>query len=164
MRRTLSSLQTSTIKIIFPIGWIFGLCVALSRLLGLSQSADPSEKWVLLGLLVIHGVQNWLIMRLKTISVDDHNLYIANFTKEISVPLSEIFNVTQTRWPRWRLVTIHLKSTSEFGNKIAFIPKARFLDFGQHPVVRELKALAKKAATVEQTRLDSTLEESEGQL
>jgi len=121
--------------------------------LGISQSSDQSEKWVLLGFSLILTASNWLYMRLKTIDVDDHNLYISNFTKEISLPLSEILNVTQNRWLRGELVTIHLKSASEFGKKILFLPRFRFFPFGQHPVVRELKALAKKASTVEQTSL-----------
>jgi hypothetical protein len=153
MRRTLSSLQTIPLKIFSPIVWIFALGLALNRFLGVFQSEDQAGKWIFLGFLVLYSLQTWECMRLKTIDVDDHNLYIGNFTKEISVPLSEILNVTPKRWPRWQVVTIHLKSSSEFGNKIEFIPKARFFAFGQHPVVRELKALAKKASTVEPVEL-----------
>lgn len=87
----------------------------------------------------------WGALRLKVISIDDHNLYILNYTKEISVPLSEIRDVTQNRWLTGEMVTIHLESPSEFGCKIRFFPKSRFFSFGEHPVVRELKALASKA-------------------
>ena len=154
MRRTLSSLQTIPLKIFSPIVWIFALGLTLIGFFGVSQSKDQAGEWIFLGFLVLFSLQTWACMRLKTIDLDDHNLYIGNFTKEISVPLSEIVNVTPKRWPGWQLVTIHLKSPSEFGNKIEFLPKARFFAFGQHPVVRELKALAKKAATVEHNGLD----------
>jgi len=92
----------------------------------------------------------WGALRLRVISIDDHNLYILNYTKEISVPLSEIINVTQNRWLKGEMVTIHLQSRSEFGCKIHFLPKVRFFAFGQHPVVRELKALARNAQAVQQ--------------
>ena len=153
MRRTLSSLLTIPSKIISLVSWVIALGIALTMFFGISQSANQSEKWIFLGVLIIFTVATWFEIRLKTIDVDAHNLYISNFTKEISLPLSEILNVTQNRWLRGELVTIHLKSPSEFGKKILFLPRSRFFPFGQHPVVRELKALAKKASTVEQTSL-----------
>jgi len=101
MRRTLSSLQTIPLKIFSPIVWIFALGLALNRVLGVFQSEEQPGKWIFLGFLVLYSLQTWECMRLKTIDVDDHNLYIGNFTKEISVPLSEILNVTPKGWPRW---------------------------------------------------------------
>src|SRR5215471_16478487 len=125
MRRALSSRQTIFLKILLPILWLFAVSfVLLISFFGDSQSADPT-KWIFLGFVIIQSAQVWECIRLKTIEVDDHNLYIANYTREISVPLSNILNVKHNRWPRRQLVTIHLKAPSEFGDKIEFIPKAR---------------------------------------
>ena len=150
MRRTLSSLQTIPIKLFFPLLWIFALGLAVSRFFVISKSADRDEGWVFVFILLFITASVWPSVRLKVISVDDHNLNILNYTKEIAVPLSEILNVTQSSWLslRGESVTIYLRSPSEFGNKIEFLPKARLWAFGQHPVVRELKSLAAKAPSV----------------
>jgi len=147
MRRTLSSLQTTPIKIFLPIIWII-LSFIASRLLFFTQSTDASERRIFLFVCAVLTASVWDALRLKVISIDDRNIYILNYTKEISIPLSEILNVTQNRWQRGEHVTIHLQSQSEFGCKIRFLPKVRFFAFGQHPVVRELKALARNAQAV----------------
>lgn len=146
MRRRLSSLETIPIKIIFPVLTIFTLVLALIRFLGIAESPDPDEKWVCLFGLLFFTVASWRYMRLRVIRVDGHNLYISNYTKEIKIPLSEIINVTESGWSRGYWVSIYLKSPSDFGDKIEFIPIPRFLFFEQHPVVRELKSLAAKTS------------------
>ena len=77
-------------------------------------------------------------------SVADGFLYVSNYMKEITVPLTEIYDVTENIWINIHPVTIHLKSPSEFGDKIRFMPKTRFFAwFSSHPIVNELKELAK---------------------
>ena len=125
--RTLSSLNSIPLKILIPVIWIILVLIALGRILFFTKSADPDEKWVFLFFSVFFTAQVWEALRLKVIRIDDHNLYILNYTKEISVPLSEILNVTQNRWLKGgNLVTIQLQSPSEFGCKIRFLPKTRF--------------------------------------
>ena len=47
-------------------------------------------------------------------------------------------------WLNLHPVTIHLNSPSEFSDKIVFMPKVRaFAFFSSHPVVDELKELAR---------------------
>ena len=71
----------------------------------------------------------WICIRLKEVSVDDDFLYVSNYRKEIAIPLSEIYDVTENVWVNIHPVTIHLRSPSEFGDKIVFMPTTRFFAF-----------------------------------
>ena len=150
MKCRLSSLQTVLMKIVFPVIWIpvwgFG---TLMMFLSSSENADASVKWIFLigwasGCVFIF----WSCIGLKEVSVDDNFLYVSNFLKEISIPLSEIYDVTENVWLNSHPVTIHLTSLTEFGDKIVFMPKTRFFTFfSSHPVVNELKELARSKHT-----------------
>jgi len=113
--------------------------------LGNPGASDASAKWIFLfaclsGTAFIY----WSCMRLKAVSVDDNYLYVSNYMREISIPLSEVSDVTENVWLNIHPVTIHLKSPSEFGDKIVFMPTVRFFAFfSSHPVVSELKRLAR---------------------
>lgn len=113
--------------------------------LGGSKDADPVAKWFVLWVLVVGSAFiYWSCIRLKEVSVDDDFLYVSNYLKEISIPLSNIYDVTENVWINIHPVTIHLSSPSEFGDKIIFMPKTRFFAlFSSHPVVKELKVLAR---------------------
>ena len=149
MKRRLSSLQTFTVKIFLPVLWIplWGFAVLMAFIAG-SENAEADPRWILLGTWVVGAaIIYWTAIRLKNVSVDDHYLYVSNYLKEIVVPLSEIYDVTENRWVNTHPVTIHLKSPSEFGDKIVFMPKTRiFAMFSSHPVVNELKELARSSS------------------
>lgn len=84
------------------------------------------------------------VMRYKKVSVDDEFLYVSNYRKEITISVSNIADVTELKWIRTRPITIHLKTDSEFGGKIVFMPKFNgFRVFADNPIVSKLKALAK---------------------
>jgi hypothetical protein len=150
MKRRLSSLQTVLMKIIFPAIWIplwgFG---TLMMFLGELEGADPPPKWVFLFAWIAgFAFLYWTCIRLKEVSVDDNFLYVSNYLKEVSIPLSEIDDVTENVWINIHPVTIHLNSPSEFGDKIIFMPTVRFFAFfSSHPVVNELKKLARSKNT-----------------
>lgn len=88
-------------------------------------------------LLLFNGV------RLKFVTVDDDFLYASNYLREIAIPLWDIYDVTENVWLNIHPVTVHLKHPSEFGDKIVFMPKTRFWVFASHPVVKDLKQLAR---------------------
>jgi len=148
MKRRLSSLQTFLMKFIFPVFWIsiWGTGTLMMFLTGVDDPKAP-PKWLFLILwIVITPFLYWTCMRLKEVSVDDNFLYVSNYLKEIAIPLSEIQDVTENVWVNLHPVTIHLRSSSEFGDKIVFMPTARvFAFFSSHPVVKELKELARSS-------------------
>jgi hypothetical protein len=133
-------------KIIFPALWIPGWGFA-TLMAFISSDADPGAKpFLLFGWVVGSAFIYWTGIRLKEVSVDDNFLYVSNYLKEVSIPLSDIYDVTENVWINIHPVTIHLKSPSDFGDKITFMPKTRFFAFfSSHPVVRELKVLAARS-------------------
>jgi hypothetical protein len=133
-------------KIIFPAVWIplFGFG-ALALFFDGAGDPNAPPKWVFLFMWIVGSAFiYWSCVRLKEVSVDDNFLYVSNYLKEIAIPLSEIDDVTENVWVNIHPVTIHLRSPSEFGDKIVFMPTVRFFAFfSSHPVINELKALAR---------------------
>jgi len=132
-------------KVIFPVFWITGTGFGIVAMFfaGEGKNAPPKLMFLLVWISVIAFIY-WTCMILKAVSVDDDFLYVSNYIKEISIPLSNIEDVTENKWINIHPVTIHLKSPSEFGDKIIFMPKVRvFAFFSSHPVVAELRELAR---------------------
>lgn len=72
-------------------------------------------------------------------SMDDKNLYVSDYRKEIAIPLSEIADVTENRWLHAHPVTINLRNQTVFGDKIVFMPTFKYFAFWTgHPIVGEL--------------------------
>jgi hypothetical protein len=145
MRRRLSSLQTFFAKVIFPVVWLtmWG-SGTFAMFFGRTGRPDEPSKWLFLFVGCAAAVFLYRsIVPLKAVSVDERFLYVSNYVREISIPLSQIYKVTENRWLNHHPVTIHLRLPSEFGDKIVFMPKTRFFAFWSgHPVVAELEALA----------------------
>lgn len=100
----------------------------------------------LIMMLAIWGISLWSCVKLKRVSIDDDYLYVTNFLKGIVVPLSEIEEVKQNKWYQSKFVKIKLRHPTEFGSEILFMPKGSFyFMFGKHPVVEEIKDLAREA-------------------
>ena len=136
-------------KIVMPALWVpmFGTG-ALTMLIGNIEHGENGPPKLLFLFAWIAGAifVYWSCVRLKAVSVDEHYLYVSNYLKEIVIPLSEIEDVTENKWINIHPVTVHLKSGSEFGQRIMFMPTVRFFGFGSHPVVNELKELARVQA------------------
>jgi hypothetical protein len=147
--RTISSAQTFLMKFVFPTFWIsifgFGtLTLFLGGFRGPNNSPPPDGmKWSflagwILGTLFIY----WACARLKKVRIDDSAIYVSNYLKEIRVPFDAIAEVTENRWINIHPVTIRLRSASEFGDRVTFMPKMRIFNWRSHPVVTELRELA----------------------
>ena len=146
MRRKLSSQMTFLLKFIFPVIWVpfFGLSTFWIVIVGLqdTQVLLPALGFVF-AWIAGSAFLYWSCIRLKEVSVNDRQLYVSNYRKEITIPLTEISDVTENVWLNIHPVTIHLSSPSEFGSKIVFMPTYRyFVFFGSHPVVDELKKIS----------------------
>jgi hypothetical protein len=75
--------------------------------------------------LFICAVFYFLTFNWKTVSLKGDTLYVFNYLKRIEIPISNIENVEASIW--WhsspRTIILTLKSPSEFGDKIVFVPK-----------------------------------------
>src|SRR5262245_25198652 len=113
MIRRLSSLQTFYFKFIFPPFWI-GLCglAVLSSYPHLDIKGFPIIffLWIAVSAFIY-----WSCIRLKKVGVDENYLYVSNYLKEISVPVSQITDVTENVWINSHPVTIHFQFSTEFG-------------------------------------------------
>lgn len=147
MKRQLSTKLTILAKIILPGLWLFivGL-ITLMAFLGLEpkSTSQPLPKFLLLGMLIGGAtIYYFTVMKFMAVAVDNRFLYVSNFLKEVSIPLSNVRNVTEIVWLRGNPVTIHLRTPSEFGSKITFIPKSKGFtkSLQSHPVVAELRQM-----------------------
>ena len=109
---------------------------------------DKSPVWLKLWFVIVGigvtAIFYFTVMKYMVVSIDDDFLYVSNYSKEISTPLSNIEKVTELVWVRGHPVTIHLKTASDFGSKIVFTPKAHgFRFFSANPLVAELNELAR---------------------
>ena len=153
--RTLSSAQTFLMKFVFPLLWIGGFALATAGLFLFPGSwhdagGDPPEpqvKWFFL-FLTIGGSALiwWSCVRLKRVRMDDKVLYISNYTREITVPLANVAQVSENRWLNSHPVTIEFHSGTEFGSRVVFMPKFRWFAFlSSHPVVQEIRVAVERA-------------------
>jgi hypothetical protein len=151
MLRTLSSRQTFLMKMLFPAIWIaeFGigtLGLWLGTMHGKGGALPPDAiKWQFLTAWIAGtAFILWVCAGLKRVRVDEKSLYLSNYFREITVPLNMIAEVTENRWINIHPVTVHFLTTTEFGQKITFMPTMRFFGlWSSHPVVAELKQLAR---------------------
>ncbi len=148
MQRNISSKLTFFFKFIFPLLLIpFFIVGHLSIMLDFSETTELPKVFVFLFLIGIIAFIYWFCIRIKKVELLNSSLIVSNYLKEIEIPLSEIDKITENIWMSNHPVTIHLKTSSEFGNKIVFIPTVRLFTFlSSHPIVSELRNLVKSGS------------------
>ena len=156
MRREISISATMP-KLFTPI--IFG-GVSLLLLIGLVQEWKDvafSQMWFPLLWVTAVCAGCCYVLQLKSVSVDDKNLYIRNLLKEVSVPLSEVEHVRYYAIAaNIRPVIIDLRKPCRFGRKIIFEPPPDSLFIPKEPaVVNELRELVKQSKKAESLRTDA---------
>ena len=152
--KTISSAQTFIMKLVFPTLWIsgFGFGTAslwLDFMHGENETSPASEMKFIFLIMWLAGTAFilWSCARLKRVRLDDKHIYVSNYRREISIPLSLIANVTELRWINIHPVTIHLRKETEFGRSITFMPTIRFFAlWSSHPIVTELTQLSRQMA------------------
>jgi hypothetical protein len=130
MKKTISSPFTVFFKFIWPGIW---LTVGLFISLGLLTKGAWLE--VLLGVILIWlpgaFLCYWKQIPLKKVSIDEQCLYVSNYVKEIRIPFRNVEQVREIRgffnMPRY-MIWLELKSPSEFGHLISFVPGAYIKD------------------------------------
>jgi hypothetical protein len=142
---TLSSEQTFFMKFILPILWI-GLFapVTFSWLF----SPDSERKWGTLGVALAGAISiGRTCIGLKRVRMDDHALYISNYSTEIVVPLENVVAITEIRWVRIHPVTIVFRSETAFGSRITLMPPWQWLAYwSSPPVVAQIRDAVDRAA------------------
>ena len=116
-----------------------------------SFAANPPPapmKWIFLALSVLGTASFWwLLGSVKKVRLDQTSLHVSDYRRQIAVPLAEIESVSENWWMSHHPVTIHLRHDTPFGRRITFIPTFRLFPFWRtHPIVNELRKLAREAA------------------
>ena len=148
MKQRLSSEWTGFFKF-FPALWIslFGLATAglfLGVFQGENGSAPPTFMKFLFPIMWVAGscFSYLACASLKEVSVDEHFLYVSNYIADISIPLTDVRDVTENIWLNIHPVTVHLAQASRFGTRVTFMPERAFsYVWTSHPIVGELKTL-----------------------
>lgn len=82
---------------------------------------------------------------LKRARLDGEKLLVSNYIVEREIPINQIAEVRQNRWLNLRPVTITFRTSTPFGNRIAFIPHGFFqmMFWKEDKRVSELRRLAR---------------------
>lgn len=92
------------------------------------------------------AISVWMSYQIKRVYIYGDHLLISDYKKEIAVPLSDIYDVTEMRWMQPYWITITFRRPTEFGDSILFIPPFRMLSFWvANPLVEEIRSTALSA-------------------
>lgn len=134
-RRKLSSRQTFFLKFIAPslIILAFLFMVYMNWELEFAAVALVSM-YTSIGIFL--GIYLYFFRTLKNVWIDDSYLHVSNFSEDLKIPLSQIDRISEMKIFNPRRITIHLKKSGQFGNKIVFLGyHQQWLLFGAHPAV-----------------------------
>ena len=143
--------MTGYYKVLLPVLWIagFGFGTATMWLGKFDQPSQPQTepKYMFLFFFIL-GTAFLLrdFVRLKTVTIENDELVIKNFTRIIRVPVRQINRITESRLMRPKTISLTIYPPCEFGEKIIFIPKAKmdmtFKILTAHPIAKRLRELA----------------------
>jgi hypothetical protein len=148
-KQTISSASTFWMKFVFPAIWIPGfgfgafiLWFGLAR--GKHGELPPAAMKYAFAIIWVLGTTFilWIAIRLKRVRLDETNLYVSKWFREITVPIIEIASVTEARWIKGHPILIHFKNTSACGRSVMFMPRLRLAFGSRHPIVGELQRIA----------------------
>jgi hypothetical protein len=142
MKRRLSSAGTLFWKL-FPVIWISPFVIGLIQLIWewLTLPVDAKSPFadfnplILLFPILGGAFGFWMLGGLKSVYLNSNSLLVSNYLKRIEIPLSNIEDVSRPENSSHQRITIYLRSPSEFGDKIVFMPPL----FMGHEIVEKLR-------------------------
>ena len=122
----LSSSFTFFWKFIFTALWLwiplFSVAQVLWRLVLSQPFSLGKNSFGLLFFIAAAGFVWWMLAPLKTVRLDGDSLLVSNFLRKIRIPLSEVRHIDRPENSSHRRIFIWLRSPSEFGDVIVFMP------------------------------------------
>ncbi len=151
MVRTLSSSDTAFQKYVFPVSW-FCLAGGVNVLMWSGRLFDPrggppspEADIALLAIWLAPPLLAATLTRLlKRVRMSDHGLLISDYRREIFVPFSAIASVSQPKFEPSETVEIKFRAPTAFGDRITFVPRARFAFWRRDPALGELEGRVTK--------------------
>ncbi len=141
MQKEISTPYTFMSKILLPCIWI-----PAAGFIVLKYSFSTAQiPWLLLFSWIFGSVfLLWVSLRLKRVRIDGDLLFIKDYKTEISTPLANIADITESFWSNPHTITLHFRTATAFGEKVMFISQGRYFAFWiRHPIADELRQLAK---------------------
>ena len=138
--RVSDCLGTFFAKVIWPffgLGSIPGYIWAVTS----GRFRQPLIATIGFGVVVLLGftAYYWLYCRqLRWVWLGPATLRISCVRREVTVPLTDVVDVRSHIFGS--LIRLTLKYPTEVGQSFLFIPRRRYVGFGEHPVVKELRA------------------------
>jgi hypothetical protein len=142
-------------KVLFPTIWIGGFALGSIMLVCCFDNfrdhlnrKPPAILKLLFPVATVVGAAFlfWGCVPLKQVWIDDGALVISNFVRQARVPLADVAAVTHSKWINIRSVTVEFRCETAFGKSIIFMPKARFFESKDYPVVAEIRSAAQAAS------------------
>lgn len=149
MQKHVSSRATWFFKFAFPAAWIVLFASFALPVIGNIQRGAPTGMPGVLGFIAVWAVGAALLLHftrpLMRVELRGGRLYASDFRHEAEIRPSDIASVSQNIWINVRPITLHLRSASEFGRHIRFIPQARVVlrFWVEDPIVDELREFAR---------------------
>lgn len=140
--RRISSASTGFWKWVFAPGWLLGMGgVTAAGWLGFLENLPPEGGLILLTALWagLGSVLIWWSGRIEEVWWAGDDLVVRRSGRGRRIPLSDIREISETRWSRVKTVTLSLRPGHPSGEKIYFLPPFTPLPFLAHPLVKELK-------------------------
>ena len=91
-----------------------------------------------------------LSARLVLVEVDNHNIFLSNYRRQIAVPLELVQDVSEANWLHIHPITIEFDDATAFGRRVTFLPDMtnQWFRFASHPAVSQLQEAADRARRV----------------
>lgn len=132
----ISSAWTPVYKFVFP-------AILLAAFLGFPiASGEPWIWWglaspVMLLSLVLYCL---FLAPLKVVRIDDKAFFVSSYRREVRIPFSEVDKITDNPRLNTKAITIHIRTKTEFGRKVMFMPMVDLSSFmTSHPMADELR-------------------------
>lgn len=139
MQKEFSSPYTFVTKILLPCIWVPAAGFIVLKYI----FSTAEDQWLLLFSWICGSIfLVWFSLRLKRVRIDGDLLFITDYQTEISTPVTNIANITESFWSNPHTITLHFRTPTAFGEKVMFISQGRYLAFwATHPTVVELRNL-----------------------
>jgi hypothetical protein len=150
LRRRLSSRTTLSYKCILPVYWTGLFALGTAGAFGgffRDRAGNPCPLGVCFALLVITVVGAAFLFRmglpLKAVWLEDDDLWVSNYLRTERIPLREVTDIQQWKWPSPLSVTVRFAREIGFGRSIHFVPLLSW--WGPSPAIADLREAVAKA-------------------
>ena len=144
----LTSRLTFLYKFVLPATWI-GMFAVVTLLMFIAPDSFEGDgdvremRWTFLAATAVgSALIYWACIRIKRVHLAGRQFVVSNYRKTIRIPFRDVERASSSRFMNPQLIWLHLRRPSDFGSRIAFMPRQSFFRrHGRHPLVERLNEL-----------------------